>query len=878
MSLSVIQAVFAGFRPQQPGPYAAETTHQLPYSDTIPIADNAVLLVETPAADTMKGATDTTKKKNFLDHVISGKNRDSLVYDVKNKMVYIFTEGDVNYQSMNMKADYMSVNMDTKEIYGYGVTDTLGNKTRPEFIDGGKTYTMDTINYNIATEKAKIKGVATQEGEGFLIGDDVKKMSDNTINLARGKYTTCDNVEHPHFYLAMTRAKVIPKKKVVAGPSYLVMEDVPIYFLGIPEGFFPMVSGRSSGFIVPSYGEEYSKGFFLREGGYYFAINDYLDLTLLGGIYTLGSWDASVDMNYRKRYKYNGYFQFDYSKIKIGDRGTDDYINNGSYSIHWTHTQDPKFRPNSSFNASVDFSSTGYNQYGTNNLDQYLNTQTSSSISYSKSWAGTPFSISIAMDHSQNSRDSIVRIGFPKMNLNMSRIYPFKRREAVGKERWYEKIALSYSGNLTNSTTVKEPDLFTDRMFKNMTGNFTHNIPVSTSFNFFNYLNLTPSANYKERWFFRKVDRAYDPVEHRVINADTTYGFYRVYDYNFSGSFTTKLYGTYHFKSKKFPVQDIRHVATPTVGFSYMPNFSDPKYGFMKRVQSDSLGNTTLYSPYDGVSYGGRSASLNFGLSNTVEIKVRSKKDTAGIVKRTLIDELSLRSSYNFMADSLNLAPFSITFRSSIIKNFGLNFTATWDPYQVNERGVKINKFHVGGGKFGRLTSIQTSFGYTFGAKQTMSPQAQNSINGPNGMPPEFQNPFLMDPDNPIDPLVRRQMMTALYYDFNIPWNLSLNYSFNYSKPGVTRNINQTIGFSGSITLTPKWGITFAGSYDIMKNKLTPGTVTLTRDLHCWQMSFTWIPIGNRKSWNFTIGVKSAMLSDLKYEKTNSYFDNLLDR
>lgn len=854
-----------------------------PRGDTI---SREVNLLDSTSADTVRAKPfapkpkDTTKKAAFLDDVVSGKNKDSLIYDVKNKKIYIYREGDVVYQDMNMKGDYMEIDIDTKNIFGNGIADTAGVKSRPEFIQGGATYTMDTITYNFDTGKAKIKGVATKEGEGYLLGESVKKMKDNTINIAHGKYTTCDNVEHPHFYLAMSKAKTIPGKKVIVGPSYIVMEDVPIYFLGLPFGFFPMSSGRSSGFIVPEYGEEYVKGFFIRNGGYYFAFNDYVDMTVRGGFYTLGSWEASLGSRYMKRYKYSGNLDLRYSKDIIGEKGAPDYVNMGNFNVNWTHTQDAKFRPNSTFSASVNFSTSGYSKYGSTNMDDYLNTQTNSSIAYSKTWAGTPFSLSTNFQHSQNSSDTTISLSFPNVVFNMSRIYPFKRRDAVGKQRWYEKISMSYTGTLANNVKIKEDELFQDKMFQEMKNGVNHTIPISTSFNLLKYINFSPSANYNERWYFKKIDKMWDPQLNQVVNSDTTEGFYRVYNYSFSASASTKIYGTYQF-GKKFPVQAIRHMMTPSISFSYTPDFGDPKYGYYKPVQSDSTGTVTYYSPYETGLYGvpgkGRSASVSFSLTNTLEMKVLDKKDTSGVRKIKLIDNLSISSSYNFLADSLNLAPFTLNLRTTLYGNFGLNISATLDPYQVDDKGRRINKFLIEQGKIGRITNTGWSFGYTFNSKQSSQP-AMNDINSGTPIPTAETASFFTDPNNKIDPVTQRQMMTSQYYDFNIPWNLGFNYSMSYTNNGIRKNVSQTLGFQGSVTLTKNLGVNFNGGYDFEARKITPGVFTVTRDLHCWQMSFSWVPVGFRKSWSFNIGVKSAMLQDLKYDKRSSFYDNLYDQ
>lgn len=825
------------------------------------------------------------KPKNFLEDPISGTNEDSLVFFPDTKMVYLYSKADVKYQDMNIKSDYMRINMDTKELISYGKTDTTGVSTRTEFIEGKTSYTMDTLTYNIDSKKAKIKGVATQDGEGYLISKETKKMPDNSINIAHGKYTTCSNTDHPHFYLAMTKGistTAGKNRKMIVGPSYLVMEDVPVYFLGIPFGFFPNYGQNKSGFIMPEYGEVSVKGFFVRDGGYYFKFNDYMDMSVTGGIYSLGSWEADMSSRYIKRYKYSGSFNLDFSKAISGDKGTDTYVNQNNFKVTWSHSQDSKFRPNSTFAASVNFSTSGYAKNSSTSLSDYLNTQTNSSISYSKTWAGTPFSFSTNLQHSQNSSDTTVSLSFPNAVLSMSRIYPFKRKVAMGKTRWYEKISLSYTGSLTNTVTVHERDLFTQTMFDEMNNGVKHYIPLSTSLSLFGYITVTPSINYTERWYFRKINKEWDDVEEEIVYADTTYGFYRVYNYSASVSASTKVYGTVQFK-ENFPVQAIRHVMTPTVGFSYAPNFGKAKYGYWETIQNNSYGGTTKYSPFSEGVYGvpgsSETLALSFSLANSLEAKIKSRRDTTGVRKITIFDNLSASSSYNFLADSLNLSTFSLNLRTTIYGNFGLNISAVLDPYEVDKDGNRINTFMMENGKIGRISSTGWSFGYTFNSKKKSS---QPAINNPNSggysgtSLPEYSNYYYFNKENrDIDPNTFRTLMSSNYYDFNIPWNLSFNYSLSYSNTGIVKTVTQTLGFNGSITLTPKTGITFSGGWDFEDNELTPGTITISRDLHCWSMNLTWIPTGYLKSWSFTIRVKSSMLQDLKYEKSNSYYDTL---
>ena len=848
-------------------------------ADTINADIDTVML---QAADTARRA-----KKAGLDKPISGTASDSLYYDLRNKMVYIYEQGDVSYGDMNLKADFMNINLDNKNIYAYGKADTVDGApvvTRPVFTQGSTTLNMDTITYNIESQRAKIKSIATQQGDGWLVGTSVKKMEDNTINIEGGMYTTCDQTDHPHFYLAMTKAKVIPGKKAITGPAYLVMEDVPIYFLGVPEGFFPLNTGPKSGILMPTYGEEATRGFYIRGLGYYFTLSEHMDLALTGGIYTLGSWEANVRSRYIKRYKYSGNLNFDFSSVKSGDKGDADYIKQNTFKLQWTHSQDAKANPGSTFSASVNLASSGYSKYSANTLNDMLSTQTNSSISYSKNWAGTPFSLSMNMAVSQNSQTKAISVTLPTVSFNVSRFYPFKRAVKIGKDRWYEKISMSYSGKLTNSVSATESDIFSRQTLDNMRNGVQHTIPVQASFNIFNYINITPSFNYNERWYFKKVDRQWDPATNTAEELDPEYGFYRLYDYTTALSFSTTLYGMWQVreKYKNFKLQAIRHTFAPSISFSYAPDFSNQKYGYFKTVQSDSTGRTTVYSPFADNAYGtpsqGRSMAMSFSLSQSLEAKVLSKRDSTGIKKISLIDDFSISGSYNFLADSMKLSNISLSLRSTFSGKIGINLRATLDPYEVSPEGIRYNKLTWRRGNLGRIINTGWSFGYSFKSRDNTKQPAINDI---NSVPPEYMNPFY-DPYGTMDPVLRRQYMANAYYDFSLPWNIGFNYAVNYSvsyvnngTTGIRRNITQTIGFNGSITFSPKMAATFSGGYDIATNKLTTSSISITRDLHCWQMSFSWIPFGYYKSWSFHIGVKAASLQDLKYDKSQSMYDNL---
>ena len=844
---------------------------------------NAIDSLLTIEPDTLPADTAGRKQKNFLEEIIQGKNRDSLYYDVRGKMVHIYEQGDVTYGNMNIKADYMRVSMDSKEILAYGKADTSAyGHTRPEFTEAGSTYTMDTVTYNIDTKRAKIKGVVTKDGEGYLTGREVKMMHDKSFNIKGGVYTTCEHTEHPHYYISMTKAKFIPGKKIVSGPLYLVIADVPLPLV-IPEIFFPMNMKRKTGIIMPSYGEDATRGFYLRNGGYYFSFNDYVDLKLTGGIYTLGSWELAASSNYRVRYKFGGSVGVNYAKTIIGEKGSADYQNSNNFKVTWTHQQDSKFNPNSTFSANVNFSTSGYNKLASTSLNEYLNAQTNSSIAYSHSWKGTPISMSANMQYSQNLNTGDVSLGLPSINVNVNRFYPFKRKVVVGKERWYEKIAMTYKAQLQNSINTKDDVLFTKEALGQFRNGVKHSIPISASFNVLGYINLSPSVNYTERWYFSRVEQNWNP-ETQIIDKDTVRGFYRVYDYNASVSANTTLYGMYQFKNPKGFVKAIRHTINMSLSGSIAPDFSKEKYGYWKTIQAGPDPEKTVkYSPYQGALYGvpssGRNASVSFSMAQTLEAKIRSDEDTTGVKKVKIIDDFSFSLSYNFLADSMKLSQsIPVRIRSSIIPKFGINISMTLDPYEVDKAtGKRYNKLLLlTRGIPGRIASTGWSCGYTFNSSNLYT---EATINDISKQYPEYSNPYFYDPNDPLDPALRRQLMTSQYYDFSMPWNASFNYSINYTNNGVKARVVNTLGFNASVTLDKKknWAISYTGGFDFERKELTPGVVNIIRDLHCWQMNFSCVPFGYRKSWSFRINVKSSLLQDLKYEKSSSHYDQLYE-
>ncbi|MFI3316194.1 MAG: putative LPS assembly protein LptD [Rikenellaceae bacterium] len=830
--------------------------------------------------DSLNPTPSPKKQGGFLDDILTGKNTDSLFYDVRDKKVYIYDQGDITYQSKNLVADFMRIDMNTREVYAYGKRDTVDGQAtvvKPVFTDGGSSFTMDTITYNLKSSKAKIQGVATQEGDGWLVGSQVKKMPDNAINILGGKYTTCENTDHPHFYLAMTRAKMIPGKKVISGPAYIVLEDVPLFPLVIPEAFFPITTDAQSGLLMPTYGEDGTKGFYLRDMGYYFTFGDYMDLTLLGGVYSLGSWQLSGSSRYIRRYKYSGSASLSYYSTVLNEPGDTDYSKQNAVKVTWSHSQDAKANPGSTFSASVNFSTSGYSKYSATSMSDILATQTNSSISYSKSWTG--MSLSASMSTSQNSQTQAISATLPTVVFSVSKFYPFKYGESIGSDKWYEKISATYSAKMTNTVSTTEDEFFTTQTLKDMKNGIQHSLPISASFKLFDYIDVSPSLSYTERWYFKEENREWNPLTNQVDYLDPNYGFFRLYNYSASASASTTVYGTFQSKKKTSKVQAVRHTLTPSFGFSYAPDFSDQKYGYYKTVQSDSLGNYTVYSPYSNNSYGvpgsGETFAMTFGLSQSLEMKVLSKRDTSGVKKVKLIDQLSLSGSYNFLADSMKFTLSTVRLNTTISNNFGINLSLGIDPYKVSPEGIRYDELFFPG----RLTSTGWSFGYTFKSAQSSSTSGGRAVNDINQVPPEFQNPFY-DPYGVMDPTLRREYMSNTYYDFSLPWNFGFNYSVNYSisytnngTTGYTPNITQTVGFNGSATLTSKMGLTFSGSYDIVDNQISATQVAMTRDLHCWQMSFSWIPLGYYKSWSFNIGVKASSLADLKYDKSESMYD-----
>ena len=786
-----------------------------------------------------------------------------------------------------------------------GRPDSLGEIIgSPIYKDASGEYESETMRYNFKSKKGFITNVITQQGEGYLTGGRTKKMEENVLFMENGRYTTCDNHEHPHFYLQLTKAKVRPKKNVVTGPAYMVLEDVPLP-LAVPFGFFPFTDKYSSGIIMPTFGDEMTRGFYLRDGGYYFAISDYVDLALTGEIYTKGSWGLRGRSAYVKRYKFSGSVDISYITTITGDKGLPDYSKQNNFRVAWTHTQDAKASTNSSFSASVNFATSGYTRNDIGSYydpNQFTSSTSSSSINYTYKFPNAPFSISATANITQRTQDSTLNVSLPNLTISMSQIRPFKRKNATGPERWYEKIQLSYSGRLQNSITAKQNEILKKNLIKDWRNGMSHSIPISATFTLFKYLNLTASVNFNDRMYSNKILREWDPQSSAIVN-DTVYGFYNVYDFNTAVSFQTKLYGFY--TPMKFlgdAVKQIRHVLTPSVSFSYAPDFSNPFWGFYETLQYTNANGQFVEQKYSPFSHGlfgtapqGERGLISLSFANNLEMKVKSDADSTGVKKISLIENLSVSTSYNMAADSLRWSNINTNMLVKLTKGFNLNLQATWDPYcyQLNEYGnpVRVDVLRSQAGRgWARLASAGTSFSYTFNndtfkkkedreTPQTADEEMAEDPLQNSAAAAEEKNRRMRGGNSDSD---EGEYDSDGYYRWNVPWSLTLNYSvsyaygdFNKEKLEYNGRFIQNLSLSGNLNLTKGWSFNFSASYDFTAKKIAYMSCNITRDLHCFTMSASFVPVGPYKSYNFHIAVKSSLLQDLKYDKQSHAYDNL---
>lgn len=853
------------------------------------------------------------QKKNGIDAPVNFSANDSMVYDARNKTAFLYGTSSVKYENMDLKSEHITLNMDSSLVHATGVRDTAtkGLTGTPVFTLGSDNYESDTMAFNFKTKKGLIDNVKTQQEEGYLSSELSKRNADGEIFLKHGRYTTCDK-EHPDFYIALSRAKVRPGKDVVFGPAYLVVADVPLP-LAIPYGFFPFSKKYSSGFIMPTYGDESTRGFYLRDGGYYFAINDKWDLKLLGEIYTKGSWGLSAATNYRKRYRYSGSFYGSYQDTKTGDKGMPDFSRQQSFKIQWSHRQDPKASPYSSLAASVNFATSSYER---NNLNSLYNPQTlsqttrTSSVSWGTNFSSIGLSLSATANLNQNMSDSSIALTLPDLNISLSRFYPFKRRHAVGAERWYEKIAVSYTGQISNSINTKEDRLFHSNLIKNWRNGMQHRIPISGSFTLFNYINVNPSFNFTDRMYTNKVTRSWNTTTQKEV-ADTTYGFHNIYNWDFSISASTKLYGMFIPNRKLFgdKIQAIRHVITPSVSFSYAPDFGASRYGYYssyQRTNPDGSVDLVDYSPYSNGLYGvpghGKMGSVSFSFDNNVEMKIKSDKDSTGIRKLSIIDNLGFRMSYNMAAKEKPWSDLSVDLRLKWWKNYTFNLNAVFASYayELDSHGRPYvgNHTYWGMGKIGRFQGMSQNISYT------LTPEKIKKLFGggsdENNSKGKRNDPNAEGIDTNIESNVDDDMIEGQrnarskrsnnkaktdddgYMTFNMPWSITFGYGitmrentdirkFNYHTMRYPYMFTQTLNFSGNIRISDGWNISFSSGYDFDHHAMSMTTASLQRDLHCFNMSCQ-VVLAPYTSYNFTFRCNASTLTDaLKYDKRSGY-------
>ena len=870
--------------------------------------------------DSIAAAEDSikaSKKDPPLDAPVVYTANDSVVFIMGEKNAILYGDAQVNYTNIELNSEEIKMNMDSSVVHAIGAVDSLGKLYgTPIFKEGDDTYESETMSYNFKTKKGFITNVYTQQEDGYLTSEESKKGQDDDLYLRHGRYTTCDE-EHPHFYIALSRAKVHTGKSVFSGPAWLVVEDVPLP-LAIPFAYFPFTSKYSSGIIMPTYGDESTRGFYLRDGGYYFAINDNVDLRLTGEIFTKGSWGVGAQSTYKKRYKYSGNVYFNYQVTKEGEKNMADYSVVKNFKLQWNHQQDPKASPNSNFSASVNFATQSYEKNNLTSLynpTSYSQSTRTSSVSYSHTFPKIGLSISTSMNISQNMRDSTLAVTLPTLSISVSRFYPFKRKKMAGKERWYEKIAMSYTGALQNSITTKENKILKSNLIKDWNNGMRHSIPISASFTVLKYINVTPSVNYTERWYTHKVKQDWDRENQKVVR-DTIWGFNRVFDFNTSLAFNTKLYGFYKPNRKIFgdKIQMVRHVFSPSVSLSWAPDFGASMWGYYDTyTKTDTQGNVTLvnYSPYAGAMYGvpgqGKTGSVSFDVSNNIEMKIKSDKDTTGIKKISIIDELGANISYNMAATRQQWSNLNTRIRLKYGK-FTFNMAAVFATYAYefdkNGNVVVGDKTEWSYGRFGRFQGTSKNISYSFNNQSFKKfKEAIGKLFGKHKDEEEKveenenENENLDEnKDNNDSKLKSRRRQKNQkedtsgldedgYMKFNLPWSFSISYGINMAEDRsadiniktmrypykFTHNLN----FSGSIKLSSNWNISASSGWDFTRHKISMTTVNISRDMHCFNMTCGLV-FGTFTSYNITLRANATALTDaLKYDKKSSYSSSI---
>ena len=825
------------------------------------------------------GQTDSSRflplSPNAISSVVHYQAADSIALDIKQRRAQLYNQGVIEYDGMELKADDVRVDFNRQMLYASPVADSNGHASgHPFFKQDDAEYIADTITFNYGTKKGLISGVITQQGEGFLHGNRVKKMNDSVMYLNSGQYTTCNHA-HPHFAINFTKSKVIAGSKLITGPAYLTIEDVPTP-LALPFAYFPITHDRTSGILVPSYGWMNNRGYYLKDGGYYFALGDHLDLSLLGELYTNLSWAAETRSNYYVRYKYKGNFDIRYGITKEGIYGDSNTYNRYSdFKIAWRHDQDAKANPRSRFSADVNLQSRNYNRNTTNRND-YFNSTTTSSISYTAQ-LGSAFNLATSLRESYNVQTGLMNIKLPSLSLSSVTFYPLRRSQPTGSYRWYENISLSYSLSADNNITAQDSDLFRQSTLDRMQYGVQHAIPLSSSIKVLKYFNWTNSISYNERWHWSTIRKSYDTAT-AVTTIDTVRGFRANRDVSFSSSLSTRIYGMFNFKYG--PLRALRHVINPSVAFNFRPDFGSERLGYWQQY-TDNSGYVHRYSIFEQSLYGGpvdgKSGQVRFSVGNNLEIKVKSAKDTVtGTRKITLLENLNLSMSYDLARDSLRWSDLSVSGRTTLFKNVILNYSGSFCPYEVDSLGRKHDQllwdtrrqlFRKDNATWSTQISVNLN-NSTF--KSDDKGHTGERPKGEQLVAPIMQSPYNYNP----------ALLMGTYADFSFPWNLSLNYTFSYVSKydaalfNLKHDVTQTLSVSGSLNLTQNWRVAVSTGYDFVNHGMSYTSIDIYRDLHCWEMRFNWVPFGYYKSWNFQINIKASSLKDVKYEKRQSYLDN----
>ena len=881
-------------------------------SSTLLIADTtamnslsrAILDYNRHIDDSLRADSAMRASRKGIDAPVKFSAEDSIVYDAISGAARLYGDSKVDYENMKLSSDKVYLNLDSSLVRATGTPDTTedkGIKGTPVFSLGNTEYQSDTMAYNFKSQKGLIHGVYTAQDDGFMQGEIGKRDSSGTIFMKHGRYTTCDD-PHPDFYIALSRAKVRPGKDVVFGPAYLVVADVPLP-LAIPYGFFPFSKKYSSGFIMPSYGEESDRGYYLRDGGYYFAISDKMDLKLLGEIYTEGSWGVSAASNYRKRYRYSGSFLFSYQDTKTGDKGMPDYAEQESFKIQWSHRQDQKASPFSQLSASVNFATSSYER---NNLNSMYNPQTltqstrTSSVSYSTSFSSLGLTLSTTANLAQNMRDSSIALTLPDLNISLARFYPFRRKNSAGKERWYEKISLSYTGQLSNSINTKEDQILHANLIDDWRNGMQHSIPIQANFTLFDVINITPSVNFTDRMYTKKINRSWDETANRE-RTDTIHGFYNVYNWSLSMAASSKIYGFWTPSKKIFgdKIQAIRHVITPQISFSYAPNFGARRYGYYDSYQyTDANGEVHLveYSPYQNELYSvpGRQKTemISWDIGNNIEMKVKSDRDSTGYRKISIIDELGFNMSYNAATDYHRWSDLGVRLRLKWWKSYTFSVNAQFATYayELDENGKPYVGNHTewGYGRLPRFQGMSQNFSFTLNPEKIKkwfgggSSKDDDDTEDDEGLDTAIESNVDDDMERGKHGAKKRNSSMAEtdsdgYMTFNMPWSLTIGYgitmrentegTFNTRTMRYPYKYSQTLNVSGNIRISDGWNINFSSGYDFDNHKMSMTTASLSRDLHCFNMSAS-VVLSPYTSYNFTFRCNAATLTDaLKYDK-----------